>query len=262
MQLHRESLQTLRPVLVSAALALFGCAPTPTDSAAATPAQVSRAEPATVEQIDLRHGIDLSSHSGTIDWPSLSSQNFDFVYLKATEGVDLADPDFDAHWQAAGELGLVRGAYHFYVTEDDPLQQAEFFISRVALAPGDLIPVVDVEVIGHDTKPGLAARLRTFLQRLEEHYGVRPMIYTSPDFWSQHLDDSFGDHPLWIAEYEVEQPRVPRGWSAWTLWQYADESDVRGVEKDADLSRLQTGVDPALLRLPAPPPGRGGLQDP
>ena len=207
--------------------------------------------PSTAE-VELRHGLDLSVHSGTIDWPSLAGQGFDFVYLKATEGVDLADPAFAEHWQSAADHGLVRGAYHFYVTEDDPLEQAEFFISRVDLSPGDLLPVVDIEVIGHDTTPGLAGRLRTFLARIEEHYGVRPMIYTSPNFWDRHLDDTFGDHPLWIAEYEVAEPRVPAGWNGWTLWQYADDSEVAGVEKDADLNRLHADLDGTTLRIQAP----------
>lgn len=224
----------------------------PPASGAPAPIETSVAqEPSPAD--GLRHGIDLSVHSGTIDWASLTDQDFDFVYLKATEGVDLADPAFVEHWRAAAHHGLARGAYHFYVTEDDPLEQADFFISQVDLSAGDLLPVVDIEVIGHDTTPGLAGRLRTFLDRIEEHYGVRPMIYTSPNFWDRHLDDTFGDYPLWIAEYEVTEPRVPRGWSAWTLWQYADDSAVAGVEKDADLNRPHASLDGSTLKIQAPP---------
>jgi len=110
-----------------------------------------------------------------------------FAFIKASEGVDLADPDFGANWTAAGEAGLVRGAYHFYVTEDDPEQQARLFIETVQLEPGDLAPVVDIELIGHGTPPGLPDRLRRFLELLEQRYGVRPIIYTSPKFWNTHF---------------------------------------------------------------------------
>jgi lysozyme len=192
-------------------------------------------------------GFDVSWHSGAIDWPAVVADGPGFVILKATEGVDLKDAAFDDHWPAVREAGLVRGAYHFYVTEDDPQEQARFFIANVVLEPGDLAPVVDVEVLGHGTQPGLADRLRTFIGIVEEHYGVRPFIYTSPKFWDQHLDDTFGGYPLWIAEYGVEAPTVPAGWETWTLWQWMGDADVKGVEKGADLSRAHPELADAHL---------------
>jgi len=95
-------------------------------------------------------GIDVSHHSGAIDWTRVAAQRFAFVYLKASEGVDAADPAFAEHWKSAAAADLPRGAYHFFVTEDDPDEQARFFLSRLELAPGDLPPVVDVETLGHD----------------------------------------------------------------------------------------------------------------
>lgn len=198
----------------------------------------------------LEKGLDLSVHSGIVDWEKLVEQGFDFVFLKASEGVDLADSAFAGHWESAGQQGLVRGAYHFYVTEDDPKEQAEFFIKQAQLGSGDFAPVVDIELIGNATKPGLSDPLHTFLDLLEEHYGVRPIIYTSPNFWDAHLDATFGDYPLWIAEYGVEVPRIPVGWERWSVWQFADDSDVHGVEKDADLNRLHPGVGVEALVIP------------
>ena len=142
---------------------------------------------------------------------------------------------------------MVRGAYHFFVTEDDPDQQAQFFIDNVDLESGDLAPVVDIELIGHGTEPGLIDRLRTMLERLERHYGVKPILYTSPNFWDAHLDHSFGDYPLWVAEYEVDQPKIPEGWDGWHLWQYQRDAAVEGVEKSADLSRVASHADGSEL---------------
>lgn len=190
----------------------------------------------------LHSGIDVSWHSGAVDWKAVRAAGHTFAYLKATEGVDLADPAFPGHWRSARQAGLLRGAYHFYVTEDDPDAQARFFISKVVLGPGDLVPVVDVETIGHGTPPGLAARLRRFCDLLEAHYGVRPVIYTSPTFWNRHLDGSFGHHPLWVAEYGVDSPAVPEGWERWHLWQWRENASVPGVEKGADVSRVNADV--------------------
>ena len=120
--------------------------------------------------------------------------------------------------------------------------------------PGDLVPVVEVEVIGHGTKPGLAERLRRFLDLVEEGVGVRPMIYTSPTFWNAHLAEGvgaegFGEHPLWVAEYGVEEPVVPAGWDSWTLWQWQGDTTVPGIEKDADVSRLHPELSIDAIRV-------------
>lgn len=184
------------------------------------------------------HGIDVSYHSGHVDWLSVAAEGFTFAFAKATEGVDFHDTSFASHWGAMKTAGLVRGAYHFYVTEDDPDSQAQWFTSIVTLEPGDLAPVVDIEVIGHGTMPGLRERFQRFLTLIEEHYGAPPIIYTSPHFWNEHLSDGFGGYPLWVAEYQVSEPRVPMGWDTWHLWQWAGDTLVAGVEKSADITRL------------------------
>lgn len=199
------------------------------------------------------YGVDVSHHSGEVDWQQVVAAGYAFAYLKATEGVDGLDATFADHWRAVGETSMRRGAYHFYVTEDDPEAQAAFFIDTVGeLGPDDLVPVVDVELIGHGTRPGLAQRLRTFLELLEARYGVKPMIYTSPNFWDAHLDDSFGDYPLWIAEYGTEEPRLPGGWRGWHLWQWAENHRVPGIEKDVDPNRLSPGVPLDSLHIGSP----------
>ena len=183
-------------------------------------------------------GIDISHHSGAIDWNQIRASGVDFVYIKATEGVDLPDPMFQANWQASRGAGIPRGAYHFYVTEDDPIEQAHFFLNQVHHRVGDLIPVVDIEVLGTGTQPGLTSRVRQFLEQVEEELGVRPMIYTSANFWDSHFEGSFGEYPLWIAEYEVDAPRLPNGWTEWTLWQWAEDQVLAGAEKGVDRSSL------------------------
>lgn len=186
----------------------------------------------------LTRGVDVSSHSGAVDWPSVRKAGHDFAYIKASEGVDFEDAAFAGNWRSARAAGLRRGPYHFYVTEDDPAEQARFFASRFQLEPGDLAPVVDVEFIGHGTKPGLADRLRTFLVTLEKECGAKPVIYTSARFWDEHVGPGFGEHALWIAEYDVKAPILPAGWDAWHLWQWKGDAPVDGVEHSADLSRV------------------------
>lgn len=238
------------------ALACVACGGIESGQPASSAAPPPTATPPPSSVAELHQGIDVSSHSGAVDWRAVAAAGHTFAFIKASEGVDLPDPDFAVNWRAAMEAGLIRGAYHFYVTEDDPEAQARLFTGTVDLAPGDMAPVVDVELIGHGTRPGLADRLRTFLRLLEDHYGVRAIIYTSPKFWNAHLDDSFGRHPLWVAEYGVDQPTLPAGWDRWHLWQWQGDALVAGVEKEADLSRVNRAADD-LHRLLVPRPARG-----
>ena len=205
-------------------------------------------------------GIDVSHHSGDINWTKVMGEGIGFVYLKASEGVDAADPRFQEHWKLLGELAVPRGAYHFYVTEDDPLEQARFFLSRFELKGGDLPPVVDVETLGHGTRGPLSPRLRQFLELVEEETGVRPMIYTSPNFWDANFEPDFGDYPLWVAEYGVESPRLPAGWERWHLWQYEGNATIPGIEKGADRSRLPEGDDLPSLDPRARPDDSEGAE--
>lgn len=201
-------------------------------------------------------GIDVSHHSGEIDWEAVAQHKYAFVYVKATEGVDAADPRFEEHWWRLKELGIPRGAYHFYVTEDDPEEQANFFLSRFQLEPGDLAPVVDIELLGAGTHGDLSQRLRRFLEIVEERTGETPIIYTNARFWNAHLESTFGSYPLWVAEYGVDEPTLPQGWETWHLWQFEGDVQVPGVEKGADQSRIHPDLTLDHLRV-----GHGSTRD-
>lgn len=223
-----------------------GAAPAAASSDAA-PALASVAAP---DEADTVTGIDVSHYSGTVDWSEVEAAGYRFAYVKASEGVDDPDPTFPQHWQELAGTDLRRGAYHLYVTEDDPEAQAQLFLSTVSLASGDLVPVVDIESLGKGTEPGLPDRLRQFLEILEGATGARPMIYTGPDFWDADVAADFGAYRLWIAEVDTDEPRLPQGWTEWTLWQWEINTTVPGVEKDVDVSRLHPEVRLEDLLIP------------
>ncbi len=222
----------------------------PSEEPASTQTQPEPSPPRPLPSGPDVQGVDVSHHSGSVDWQQVVDAGYDFAYLKATEGVDALDPNFAEHWRTLGEMGVPRGAYHFYVTEDDPEEQARFFLDTVDWQPGDLRPVVDVELIGHGTEPQWPNRLRRFLEIVEAEVGVAPVIYTMPNFWDAHMGDGFEEHPLWVAEYGVSEPRLPRSWERWHLWQHAADRAVPGVEKGADVSRLHPDVDFRTLLIP------------
>jgi len=195
-------------------------------------------------------GLDVSYHSGRVDWQNAVARGHQFGLTLATAGDDFRDPFFAAHWEGMRQAGLVRGAYHFFVAADDPGQQARIFLSQVLFEPGDLAPVVDVETMGGEPTDDLPDRLGVFLRLIERGVGVKPIIYTGPSFWNAHMTAEFGDNPLWIAQYGVDQPTVPAGWTRWQMWQWQGNADLPDVAPMVDLDRLHPDVDLEELLIP------------
>ena len=184
------------------------------------------------------HGIDVSHHQGDINWSAVKATEkqvhpIRFVFMKATEGGDYKDRRFADNFREAGQAGLIRGAYHFYNPNTDPIRQADFFISQVKLQKGDLAPVLDIERKPR-SKTQLQADLKKFLDRLEQHYGVKPIIYTSYKYMERYLDaPEFKTYPLWIAHYYVATLNYQ---GPWQFWQHTDYGTVPGIDSNVDLN--------------------------
>jgi lysozyme len=187
----------------------------------------------------LIHGIDVSKYQQYIDWTSVGKMTIDdvkigFAFIKATEGVSRKDLFFNRNWKFSKRCGIKRGAYHFFLANKSGLEQADNFISQVTLESGDLPPVLDIEQTMGVSNVKLQARLKEFLLRLENYYGVQPIIYTNVQFYKHHLEDQFEDYPLWVAHYlELEKPRISRDWH---FWQHSESGHVNGIRSYVDFN--------------------------
>lgn len=200
------------------------------------------------------HGLDISHYQGHIDWNMLRQNRLNkyplhFIFMKATEGGDHLDSTFVRNFEKAYEHGFIRGAYHFFTPFTDPIKQADFFIRSVKLKPGDLPPVLDIEVTGKRKKEDLQLALKLWLHRIEMHYGVKPIIYASYKFKMKYLNDSvFDTYPYWIAHYYVDSVRYD---GKWDFWQHTDVGRVSGITEKVDLN-VYNGAMEELLKLTIP----------
>lgn len=154
--------------------------------------------------------------------------------------------------QTSGQPGedasslFIRGAYHYFIPKTDARKQADFFIRTVQLAKGDLPPVLDVETTGKQSPQELKTAVKTWLDRVEAHYGVKPILYTSYKFKKRYLSDSiFNAYPYWIAHYYVDSVRYE---GKWHFWQHTDVGTVPGIEEEVDLN-VFNGTMEELLEL-------------
>lgn len=173
-------------------------------------------------------GVDASNYQGIVNWETLDDQNVKFAFIKATEGSGYIDKSAARNLRDASETDILVSAYHFFSFDSAGETQAENFISVVDADAIDMPPVVDIEYYGDKkkNKPSVDETeeiLRPLLERLEEHYGCRPLIYTTLPVYLRYIKDGFGDYPLWIRSVNSEPDLIE-----WKFWQYSDKGVLDG----------------------------------
>ena len=123
---------------------------------------------------------------------------------------------------------------HFFISSKSGKAQAENFIETVSLSKGDLPPVLDIESANGASVTDIQQRVRDWLDMIEHHYKIKPIIYTNVDFYQNFLQGKFDDYPLWVAHYYVkDKPAINRNW---TFWQHNEKGRVNGVDAYVDFN--------------------------
>lgn len=185
------------------------------------------------------HGIDVSRYQQAINWEEVKNMEvkdirIGFVFIKATEGQGNVDNQFRRNWYGAGQQNITKGAYHFFVPGRKAVRQANNFIQIVQLQNGDLPPVLDIEKSGRLSVIQLRADVKTWLDMVEKHYGITPIIYTNIYFYEKYFSEGFEKYPLWIAHYL--EPNKPRIQTKWYFWQHSETGRVNGIKSAVDFN--------------------------
>ncbi|MDE7322172.1 MAG: hypothetical protein K2N73_05485 [Lachnospiraceae bacterium] len=181
------------------------------------------------------HGVDVSHYQGVIDWEILAQQNLDFAVIKATEGSTHIDDRFEENWQSAEQTHLYLGAYHFFSFDSEGDKQAASYIETVGNLDGKLAPVIDVEYYGDKRsnppeRAEVVQNLGAMLDTLEQHYQIKPIIYTTFTVYNDYIKGEFEDYPLWVRSIYCP-PAVLFG-NKWSFWQYMDTAMLDGYAGD------------------------------
>lgn len=188
------------------------------------------------------YGLDISKWQG--DERELLDKKKDslsFVICRATNG-KTTDPDFLENWRTLKQKGLIRGAYHFYLCDEDPLVQARNFLSVIdTLLETDLPLAIDIEspYINKNCK-NIIENILSFIKAVEAKTKRRMMIYVNLSDGDRFLyDHRFAEYPLWVAHPSpvLKAPSVPRAWkqAGWVLWQRSDTYTIDRIVNDFDV---------------------------
>jgi GH25 family lysozyme M1 (1,4-beta-N-acetylmuramidase) len=201
----------------------------PSKSAAAPARATAPSKEATSPAAPKPYGVDVSRYDRGFDW---SRDDLAFGIAKATEGVRRSDPTFTENWTRIQQNGLVRGAYHYGHPDNDPVREADHYLSAVTkagLRPGDLL-MLDLETTDGRSTRQVNDWAKRWLRHVYEKTGVKPFFYSS---WS-------------FAEQHGEQ---------WAIHQYASTDHDHNVSSlnAAQLRDLGYRLPRARLAMPAEP---------
>ncbi len=206
--------------------------------------QKEKIDQAIKKEVKPAYGIDVSKFQGDeINMLDSKKDDLTFVICKATEGITYTDPYFKKNWKTIPEKGFIRGAYHFFRSQDDPLLQTQHFLSAIEdLKVTDIAPIVDFESGGIDpsqTVEEVRDNLLAMLEGIKVQSPRNPIIYTDIYTANKYLTDrAFSKFPLWMAYYtQEEEPKIPATWKekGWTFWQKTSSYQINGEKNDFDV---------------------------
>lgn len=212
-----------------------------------------------------RIGVDVSDHQGYIDWQQVAGDGIDFAMIRIgnrgyTEGGLAMDEYFPYNIDGAQAAGLDVGVYFFSqaTTPDEAREEAEYTLELLAGRELQMPVAFDHEALaGTEARgnsvsgPDLTACLTAFCETIEAA-GYQTVVYGNRTDLSRfaYLDGSadaaarlsseLGGRDVWFAEYDEQAPTGPLDF---TLWQYANDGQVAGIDTPVDLN----------IQLPAQP---------
>jgi len=191
------------------------------------------------------YGVDISEYQESIDWTKVKllfgEHKIYFTFIRATAGQDKVDAYFIQNWKAKKDPRILQGAYHYYRPNENSIAQANNFIETVSLKKGNLPPVLDIERISDiQSLKNLKKGLQKWLDKVEKHYGVKPIIYSGSSYFTTYLKKEFKDYPLWIANYNRTKIPIRHDWK---IWQYSDKGRVNGIEGKVDINVFDGSIE-------------------
>jgi GH25 family lysozyme M1 (1,4-beta-N-acetylmuramidase) len=266
--------------LAGTAITPASATPAPSHAAAAKPTAVRAtkatavpAKPAPERGVASHHtsGVDVSDWQGTaIDWTRVA-KSAQFAYVKAAEGTSFVSRTFASQYNGAKRAGLYVGAYAFGRPDEPPVAQADHFVDTANFTRDGktLPPMLDIEwpyeINGRivSTYPcygmsrsAMVAWITAWVDEVHKRTGSPVMIYTAAGWWNECTGGSsvLADQPLFVATYSHRAPQLPKGWTTWTIWQYASQGRLPGDQDvlEGDASTL-AALAPSAPATPVTP---------
>ena len=130
------------------------------------------------------------------------------VIVKATQGTSYVNPRCNHQYELAGQLGKLRGLYH-YAGGGNPEAEAQYFINNIKNYVGKAVLILDWESY-QNASWGNASWARRFVDEVHRLTGVWCLIYVQESALWQ-VANCANTCGVWVAKY------ASMNWNSWTL---------------------------------------------
>lgn len=212
----------------------FGVFPKPRDRSNGYNGYINPFDKTQVQWVDILEvpaivdGIDISFYQGDIDFTKL---NFEFVIMKATEGVGFTDSKFKNSQLKCRATNIIAGYYHFAQPDlnNTAEEEAEFFLTTIGtIKVGELL-FLDFEVSCADS----VNWCKKWLDYVFKKTNCKPLIYLNQNQiktlnWQPIIDAGYG---LWVAVYDFDPTNFNYSlkWPKIAFKQYTNKLQVSGI---------------------------------
>ena len=130
------------------------------------------------------------------------------VIVKATQGTSYVNPRCNHQYELAGQLGKLRGLYH-YAGGGNPEAEAQYFINNIKNYVGKAVLILDWESY-QNASWGNTSWAQRFVDEVHRLTGVWCLIYVQESALWQ-VANCAKDCGVWVAKY------ASMNWNSWTL---------------------------------------------
>ena len=137
---------------------------------------------------------------------------------------------------------------------EEAVEQARFFVATVSGKTPDCRLAMDFESFGDLTIEQINEIGITFIKTVENLSKKEVIIYSDTNNAINVFDGELTNYPLWVAQYEVEEPTPNGKWNSWTGWQYTDEGEVTGINAYVDRDKFteEIFISDVVNEIPLP----------
>ena len=196
-------------------------------------------------------GVDVSYYNEDVNWTQVAAQGIDFAIIRLGgrgwgAGILYEDTRAAQYLRNAREAGLRVGVYFYSTacTEAEAAEEARFVLRALEGQSLELPVFIDVEESGEypegrADRLSRAERTRTVevFCRLVEAAGYEAGVYSGHYYFNSALfPQLLGERMIWLANYSLSRyNRVP-GFPNYTIWQFTDSGQVKGIPGYTDLN--------------------------
>ena len=176
-------------------------------------------------------GIDISNHTGNINFEEVKKKNIDFVYMKATEGFDFIDNRFETNYSNVRKHNIPVGFYHFFRFDVGGKNQAYNFLRVIEGKYFELPLVLDIEEWSNNkkaNKDSIVKEIDLFIDEINRVKKGEVIIYTNKSSFEKYIRGNFKNN-VWLCSFKPIS-------TEWTLWQHSHKTRIPGAQGWVDMN--------------------------